>query len=569
VSVSSSVADPPPTAARGDVWQVGLAAAALLVAFWPTVLSMHGTWTRITYSHGYLVAPVVLWLAWRRRRALVTAAGGAGVVLVPIALLSLVWLAAVATNVQVIHQALLPVIGMLWVAAVGGWGAARRLLPAAVVFLFAVPFWEILTRPLQLMTIAVNGLGVRILGIPAEIAGEYIRIPSGTFRVADSCSGLRFFIVAFLLGTLYAHLFESRWRTRFQIVAAAIGLALISNWIRVLGLVVIGHATEMQWEHLEDHGFYGWVVFAVVFSLFFPLASFLQKRGGSRRRPEETPPGGGGLAAGAVPPDRWEEEREAAGSGAASGQSWTGGDGDEAATPQEAPSRLLSGLRGRLLLATALAVLGPVTYGLLRAAPASGAGEGGAMASPESGVWTVGPPPQGPPLGWEPDFPEPDRREAVTWTDGSAELYGLTLWYGSQRQGQEVVNAENRLTSEGRIAADDLLWLSDPDVWVRQAFVQTETGVVVVWYWYRIGGVKAVSPAKAKALELWGFLRRRPSATLVTVSAACESENCREEQTALRAFVSGITTEEMKASMAAASGPGGRPSAAAGGPGAD
>lgn len=569
MSVSSSVVDSPPTAARDDAWPIGLAAAALLVAFWPTVLSMHGTWTRYTYSHGYLVAPVVLWLAWRRRDALVTAAGGAGVALVPLTLLSLVWLAAVATNVQVIHQALLPVMAILWVAAVGGWAAARRLLPAAVVFLFAVPFWEILTRPLQLLTIAVNGLGVRILGIPAEIAGEYIRIPSGTFRVADSCSGLRFFIVAFLLGTLYAHLFESRWRTRVQVVAVAIGLALVSNWIRVLGLVVIGHATEMQWEHLEDHGFYGWVVFAVVFSLFFPLASLLQKRGASREQGEEEPSGVGGSSGVETPGERWDDGWEpaesAAGPGASSPGGYEGGDGAHADTP----SGVLSGLRGRLLLATALALLGPLTYGVLRAAPAPAAGGGGAMAAPGSGAWTVGPEPAGPPLGWEPDFPEPDRREVVTWTDGSAELYGLTLWYRSQRQGAEVVNAENRLTSEGRIAADDLLWLSDPDVWVRQAFVQTEAGVVVVWYWYRIGGVKAVSPAKAKALELWGFLRRRPSATLVTVSAACESENCREEQTALRAFVSGVTTEEMKASMAAASRPGGRTPGGPGGPGAD
>lgn len=472
-----------------------LSLLVLLVAFWPTLQSLHGVWNRITYSHGYLVAPVVLWLAWRRRDALLRPGEGAGAALAPLLLLSLVWFVAVVTDIQVIHQAVLPVMMLLWVAAIAGWRSARRIFPAVAIFLFAVPFWEILTRPLQLMTIAVSGAAVKAIGIQAEITGEFIHIASGTFRVANSCSGLRFFIIGLLLGTLYAHLFARRWSTRIQIMAASAGLALIANWIRVAGLVVIGEATEMQWEHLEDHGFYGWVIFVIVFTLFFPLAGYLADRGRKASKGRES----GG-------PRR-----------------------EEASTADPAS------VRQRVWTATGLALLGPVVYFAFLAAPARA---GTPSPDPErSAEWTrLAGPAQGP-RGWAPDFPDPDLRSASLWTDGTTEIHRLYLFYRRQTQGTELVNAENRIAPADDLAGEGYSWLPEKNVWVREAFVRTPDGPVVVWYWYRVGGVKAVSPAKAKALQLWAFLRRRSSASLTTLSAACLSERCQVEREALRDFI--------------------------------
>lgn len=506
----------------GKARLVALSLLGMLLVFWPTLGSMHGVWTRYTYSHGYLVAPVVVWLAWRRRDAILAPGPGASAALLPLAALSLLWFVAVVTHVQVIHQGLLPVILLLWAAAVGGWDAARRLLPAAVVFLFAVPFWEVLTRPLQLLTIAVNGAGVRLLGIPAEITGEYITIPSGTFRVAHTCAGLNFFIIGLLLGTLYAHLFTGRWKTRLQIMGAAVALALVANWIRVIGLVIIGHVTEMQWPYLEDHGFYGWVVFVVVFSLFFPVAGFLLKRASE----------GAGRSA---PPTPLPEEEPAVDESDAR-------ETETPASPRPGAGRLPT---ARVALATALAALGPIAYLAFRAAPAAALEE---PVEPEKESWTLARDvPAEPPATWQPGFPEPDRRLESVWTDGTADIYRLELVYHGQRQGRELVGGENSIASSGDVAAEDFLWLPEEDVWVREAFVRTDEGIVVVWYWYRIGGIDAVSPAKAKALELWAFLRRRPSAALVTLAAACESDRCRDERTALRAFLAGVPAATLAA----------------------
>jgi exosortase A len=493
----------------------------MVLAFWPTLASLPDVWSRYTYAHGYLIPPLVLWLAWRRRDALlrpVRAGAGAGMgAILPLVLLSLVWFVAVVTNVQVIHQWAFPLILLLWVAVIAGWHAARRLLPAAVVFMFTVPFWEVFTRPLQLLTIAVNGWLVRALGIEAEITGEYVFLPTGTFEIAGSCAGLNFFIVGLLVGLLYAHLFVTRWRTRLAVVAVAVGLAIVGNWIRVTGLVIIGDATDMQWAYLEDHGTYGWIIFIVVMVIFFPIAGYLAKR--------ET----AGRAA----------ARAEAGAGA--NEDGTSAAHDEAASPADSPAHSTpppgtgAAFRNRTLLATGLAVLGPLTFFALSAAPAASL-EAGAEPTGGDG-WTRQSAPDSAPHGWAPAFPTPDRRREAVWSDGSTELHQLVLVYESQEQGRELVGADSRIARSRDLAFDRSLWIAEKEVLVREALVRTPDGHVVVWYWYEVGGVRAAYGFQAKALELWAFVRRRPAAALVTLSTECVSDGCQVERAALRAFV--------------------------------
>ena len=44
-------------------------------------------------------------------------------------------------------------------------------------------------------------------------------------------------------------------------------------------------------------------------------------------------------------------------------------------------------------------------------------------------------------------------------------------------------------------------------------------GGIVVWYWYRVGGVRAVETIEAKLLRLYGFLRGRHDSMVVAVAA--------------------------------------------------
>jgi len=50
-----------------------------------------------------------------------------------------------------------------WAAAAGPWHASR--IPAAVLY-FALPLWELLNPPLQMLTAVVNLWLTRLAGIP-------------------------------------------------------------------------------------------------------------------------------------------------------------------------------------------------------------------------------------------------------------------------------------------------------------------------------------------------------------------------------------------------------------------
>ena len=59
----------PPSLAWRRTMQGSVVLSLLLIAvFWSTVDTMVQTWlANETYSHGFLILPISLWLAWRRR----------------------------------------------------------------------------------------------------------------------------------------------------------------------------------------------------------------------------------------------------------------------------------------------------------------------------------------------------------------------------------------------------------------------------------------------------------------------------------------------------------------------
>jgi exosortase/archaeosortase family protein len=82
---------------------------------------------------------------------------------------------------------------------------------------------------------------------------------------------LHFFIVAMAIATLYGYLngIRSKWR----LYGLAASLAVLSNWVRVLVIVIAGHLTNMQHYLVRvEHYYFGWGVFAVAMGVFFFIA---------------------------------------------------------------------------------------------------------------------------------------------------------------------------------------------------------------------------------------------------------------------------------------------------------
>jgi EpsI family protein len=559
----------------------------VLVAFWPSVSGFFEVWSRYNYSHGFLVAPLCAWLVWRKKEILLPPGETFPPAFVFLVGLSVLWLFAVVMQVQVAHLALFPFVLFFWAAAVLGWKVGRPLLPILAIFLLVVPFWEALTPLLQGITTAVSGSVLSLLGITAEIRNHQILLPSGVIEVATECSGLGFFLVGLTLGAFASQLFLKRWRSRLTLVALAGFIAMVSNWIRVAGLTLVGHYTQMESDLLAEHGTFGWVIFTISLVPLFFLGRrierwdrSLEERRGSPADPakagvQEGDPGVGigepeGTAdqvtmAAAEPAGIEPEgagEVHAAGPGGAQATEDPGAaevpggaettEGPGAAKAPAAPTAPEDGLpyrapslTTRILLATALAVVGPLLFFGVGTLPRAQTPDQELASLVPGDGWQAVESPAPRPYEWEPDFQGASEHERAAFTNGEARLFGDRLVYESQAQGAELIYFANRIAEPRAVLAERLLSpMGSGERWVRETVVGTAEGPVLVWHWYRVGGVETAFEPWAKVLEIVAFFRRSPRAELVALSTLCAPQSCESAFEAMRHFTFGIPPSE-------------------------
>lgn len=252
-----------------------LALTALL--YWQTSMEIADFWAdtaRRRYTHGWTVLAVTVWLVWRDRLALRAIPlqpplGGWFVV----ALGSLAWLVGSNAGLLVPTMLVLPTLVLAAVWAVGGLRLALRVAFPVLYLYFALPIWDAIDLPLQWLTTVVSLWVVGLLGIPATTDGFVIHIPEGWFEIASSCNGLHFFIVALAIGAVHGQIDRAGWRTRLLLLALAGGLALFTNWLRVVIVIVAGHLTDMQHFLVKvDHYYFGWVLFAIALVVYVFVA---------------------------------------------------------------------------------------------------------------------------------------------------------------------------------------------------------------------------------------------------------------------------------------------------------
>jgi exosortase len=234
---------------RLTAWTLVLSACAMSVVFlWPTWESLAGFWFGVNrYAHGPLIVGVFVYLLIHSRDRLQSSLPEPFLAaLLPLGFLLCVWLVAVLASVQAIHQIMLPVILWTTFLVLLGWPIAKRLiLPTAYLYL-AIPVWESGNFILQWLTVKAVSVGLSVLSVPFLVDGNTISLPAGTFSVDDRCSGLHYLTVAIAISVLYALLWLKSNRNRVLLIALAILLALVTNWIRVFSVVYAGYLTDMQ-----------------------------------------------------------------------------------------------------------------------------------------------------------------------------------------------------------------------------------------------------------------------------------------------------------------------------------
>ena len=261
-------------------WRQALPALVLLwlwtlVLYRDTSLGMVQIWARSdTFTHGFLVLPIVLWLVWRARQTLALQTPYSSVSpLVLVAGVAALWLLADWVSVNAVTQIAVVALLVLTVPTVLGWAVARVIIFPLFFLFFAVPMGEFLLPQFMAWTADFTIMALRLSGIPGYREGLQFVIPSGNWSVVEACSGIRYLIASLTVGTLFAYLnFQSRTR-RALFVLASVLVPIAANWVRAYLIVMLGHLSGNKLAAGVDHLIYGWLFFGLVMLLMFYLGA--------------------------------------------------------------------------------------------------------------------------------------------------------------------------------------------------------------------------------------------------------------------------------------------------------
>jgi exosortase A len=153
-----------------------------------------------------------------------------------------------------------------------------RIMAAASYFIFLLPVWGILTNPLQTISIFAVNLIMSFTTIPVFVENEFVQIPSGVFEIADGCSGLRYLLTSLAISTLFSCLYFKTIKNTTIFISVAILGALLTNWLRITALIIIGHQTNMTSDLMADHNMFGWYLYIPFMFLLFRFGGYLTEK---------------------------------------------------------------------------------------------------------------------------------------------------------------------------------------------------------------------------------------------------------------------------------------------------
>lgn len=267
-------------ATLGRQWRHALPALVLLVAgilliYRETAVGIVSIWSRSeTFTHGFLVPPIVLWLIWRQRGAMAAQLPRPSLGIFVLAAFAIfLWLMGDLVAINAVTQFALVTLLVLAVPAVLGWQVARLIAFPLGFLYFAVPVGEFLLPQLMEWTADFTVMALRLSGVPVYRDGLQFVIPSGSWSVVEACSGVRYLIASLTVGTLFAYLNYQSTKRRVLFVIVSILVPIIANWLRAYMIVMLGHYSGNTIAVGVDHLIYGWIFFGVVIMLMFVIGA--------------------------------------------------------------------------------------------------------------------------------------------------------------------------------------------------------------------------------------------------------------------------------------------------------
>ncbi len=247
----------------------------ILFLYRDTAAAMVSIWARSeTFTHGFLVPPIVLWLIWRQRKALAAQTPHA----TPKALLIIgcaasAWFLGELAAVNAVTQLALVTLLVGSVLSLLGRPVVRLIMFPLGFLFFAVPVGEFLLPYFMEWTANFTVFALRLSGIPVYREGLNFIIPSGSWSVVEACSGVRYLIASLMVGTLFSYLNYQSTKRRVIFILVSIAVPVVANWMRAYMIVMLGHISDNKLAAGVDHLIYGWLFFGIVIMLMFIVGS--------------------------------------------------------------------------------------------------------------------------------------------------------------------------------------------------------------------------------------------------------------------------------------------------------
>lgn len=432
-------------------------------------------------SHGALIAAMVPALVWlRRARVGATRRGRVAAALACLLAIAMLMICRSA-SIDAAAWLIVPVIAACSIAVALGFEAARELAGPIAYFWLALPMWTIAAPPFQWLTVKATTAVLGLVRVPLIVSGNVVRVPAGTFEIAEGCSGIRFLVVTLALAFMVSMVSGLSRRRVAALVAAAVGTALVANWIRVATIVYIGEATKMRSPLVADHYALGWWMFAVA---LVPLGWYAAK------------------IVGAEPPRA------------------------NADLPSHRPTPWPAIVSGCCLLGVA-----PLWTFVVEHASSD---RTLALALPNIATWAG---PADGSDGWRPRYPGAEAERLVTYRNGASTVAVYVAAYDRQSRSGKLIGYGSSLTGEGWAdeAAPPATFVGPHDSPIGERLLADPWGAHrVLWFWYEVEGERIVSPVRVKFREGLGAFGVGRRSAVVALSATC-TPTCDAAREALHA----------------------------------
>jgi exosortase B len=262
-----------------------LVGVGLVALYAPTYwTAAHGIWQEDDLAHGPIILAVVAWLFWHARQPIASLPVRAeplwGAIVLGFGLVA--YLFGRVFNVSSVEFASHVFVVSAVLLLLRGPAAVKLAWFPVLYLIFLAPLpatlVDAITQPLKHWISVVVVEVLHTAGYPIARSGVIITVGQYQLLVADACSGLHSMFSLAALGTLFMYIMGRKGRLHNALMLASIvPVAIASNMIRVIVLVLVTYHFGDEAGQGFLHGAAGVVLMLVALTGFFALDALLSR----------------------------------------------------------------------------------------------------------------------------------------------------------------------------------------------------------------------------------------------------------------------------------------------------